>query len=194
MKSNRVVINSRQGCSRHGGERERSEAATALLAPCRGAGFRPVPRLAGEGGGRRAGLAATATWGRVPWPAPGRGRGRARLGHAAFVPRQAGGARCAGSRRPRERARRGPLLSGGGSRVSLGCRVGGCVAQRAPVSSGAPHQLPIAPRVAGGDPGPCATPPPSDVCGSELKGCGGQSPPRGVSRRDVEEHPPRPHP
>lgn len=154
MKSNRVVINSCQGCSRHGGERERSEAATALLAPCRGAGFRPVPRLAREGGGRRAGLAATATWGRVPWPAPGRGRGRARLGHAAFVPRRAGGARCAGSRRPRERARRGPLLSGGESQVSLGCRVGGCVVKRAPVSSGAPS--PARDRPAGGRWGPPA--------------------------------------
>lgn len=151
MKSNRVVINSRQGCSRHGGERERSEAATALLAPCRGSGFRPVPRLAGDGGGRRAGLEATATWGRAPWPGPGRGRGRARLCHAAFVPRRAGGARRAGSPRPRERARRGPLLSGGESRVSLGCRVGGCVVQ----SPSAEPQLPIALRVAGGDPGPC---------------------------------------
>lgn len=181
MKSNRVVINSRQGCSRHGGERERSEAATALLAPCRGAGFRPVPRLAREGGGRRAGLAATATWGRVPWPAPGRGRGRARLGHAAFVPRREGGAWCAGSRRPRERARRGPLLSGGESQVSLGCRVGGCVVQRAPVSSGAPSPAPDRPAGGRWGPRPMCPPSPSNVCGSNLKGCGGQSPPRGVS-------------
>lgn len=155
MKSNHVVINSRQGCSRH---REEGAIGGRYRLACSVPGRRVPPGAPpGRGrGGRRAGLAATATWGRAPWPGPGRRRCRALLCHAAFVPRREGGARCAGSRRSREHARLGPLLSGGGSRVSLGCRVGGCVVQRAPVSSGAPHQLPFASRVAGGDPGQCA--------------------------------------
>lgn len=52
MKSNRVVINSRQGCSRHGGERERSEAATAVARSVPGL---RVPPGAPPGGGLGAG-------------------------------------------------------------------------------------------------------------------------------------------
>lgn len=100
MKSNRVVINSRQGRSRHGGERERSEAATALLAPCRGSGFRPVPRLAGDGGGKRAGLEATEPRG-LGQDADAAGRGCAMLPlcHAGRVARGAQGPRVPASTR-----------------------------------------------------------------------------------------------
>lgn len=177
MKSNHVVINSRQGCSRH---REEGAIGGRYRVACSVPGRRVPPGAPpGRGRGREEGRAggnsdlgtSPVAWARtrtLPGAAvpcclcatPGGWRAVRRV--PAFPRARAAGAATERRREPGLARLQGRWL---------------CCAE-SPSKQRSPPPAPV--RLEGGRWGPWSVCP-SDICGSELMGGGGQSPPRRVS-------------